>query len=594
MAKIKKLSVVVTVDNNADTLAKVVGDIRYLLGRRRQRYEIIIIDDASTDQSETVGRELASRGRNIKYHRLSAASGYGAALKTGMGLADGDWLFYTNGGGHFNMRELTSLLRANDDCQLVMGCRKWGDLPNQVGDLSRVSKLLYRQAFGLTISDPGSCFKLISKEVIDELSLLSYGPSIDYELLIRAIRAGFRYREVPVAVREKPELQSVMTTIGIIRRLWRFYPRVGKIYPRHRVKKIGRIRKYLYRWWRKLIDRPLEASLDISGRCDLQCISCTVWENKPPKEMPASFWIGHLDDLRRMGVRRVVLIGAEPLLRDDIGRIVRAVKSRGMGVTVFTNGVRLRVRAEELVESGMDRLVCSLDGPEAYIHDGVRGVGGVYQAVLDGIQAIKEAAASSHVPAPELVIHTTVSVANFHGVPDMPKLARSLQARLTIQSVCQVPKKAVMGSRYRRHVAGSRQYMIGDINLLLSKEDVASLKSRMRRIMVGYKNLSAKVFLALQDQHLINGTVPVVPCGHVRHTISVDPGGKVYPCAMLGNYPLGSLADKSVWTVWFGDDRKEFLKKLKSKPFPVCKHCCHYLNNLTFWQAFKVLIGLRL
>ena len=594
MAKIQKLSAIIAVDNNADTLAKVVGDIRQLLERGRQRYEIIMVDDASTDQSESVGRRLASRSDNVKYHRLSSQSGYGAALKTGMGLADGDWIFYTNGDDSINVRELRSLKRNIDDYQLVTGCRKWGDLPNQVGDLSWISRLLYRKIFGLEVSDPGSSFKLVAKEVVEELSLLSYGESFDYELMIRAIRAGFRYKEVPVRVREKPRQQSMTTTIGIIRRLLRFYPRVGRIHSGHVVRKIGRIRRYLLRWWRKLLDRPLEASLDISGRCDLQCISCAVWDSGQSKEQPCSFWVGQLEDLQKMGVRRVVLIGAEPLLRDDIGRIIRAIKTRGMGVTVFTNGVRLCQRAKELVMSGMDRLVCSLDGPDANIHDGMRGADGVFQAVVDGIQAVRKAADSGNFPTPEVVIHTTVSVANFYGVPDMHRLARSLQAKLTIQGVCQVPKKAVMGSRFHRHVVGSRQYMIGDINLLLSEKDVTVLKSRMRGVGMGHKNLSAKVYLALRDHHLSSGTIPVVPCAHVRHTISVDPAGKVYPCSMLGNYPLGSLEDKSVWSVWFGDSRKEFLNGLKSKPFPVCKYCCHYINNLTFWQAFKVLIGLRL
>ena len=356
----------------------------------------------------------------------------------------------------------------------------------------------------------------------------------------------------------------------------------------------GRIRMYAHRQWRKWLDRPLEASLDISGRCDLSCVSCNMWSEPHSSEQNTKFWSNLMGDLTGMGVRRVVLIGAEPLMRNDIGQIIQASRGHKLRVTVFTNGYRLVKYAQELVHSGVDRLVLSLDGPEAAVHNGLRAMDGVFEMALEGWHLVGEEALKQKVTIPRGMFHTTVSIANVRMIPEMFALAKQEKVGLTLQAISQVPKEEIQKCRRGRNIIASRQYISNDGDLWLSEKAAVRLKQRLRQLGEGRKNISARVLMSLSNQHLTTGTFPIISCAHVHHTISVNPQGIVYPCAMLRNYHYGSLEDNSVVEIWKGKKRREFLKSLKKEFFPVCKYCCHYLNNLTPAQMTRVLFGVTL
>lgn len=76
----------------------------------------------------------------------------------------------------------------------------------------------------------------------------------------------------------------------------------------------------------------------------------------------------------RAGFRPLIAFsGGEPLLYKDCVSLVRHIKARRLPCIVLTNGVLLGRHAEGLVESGLDAIAVSLDGPEA-VHDEIRGV----------------------------------------------------------------------------------------------------------------------------------------------------------------------------------------------------------------------------
>jgi radical SAM protein with 4Fe4S-binding SPASM domain len=589
-----RLSIVIAVQNNADTLYDVVSDVRRSVGRSIRNHEIIIVDDASTDSTENVGKKLAARSAAVKYYRLDPREGVGRALKRGLDLATGEWVFYTTGDGSFNYRELRQMFKDAHNADLIVGYREFRDLSPWHKITLAFHNALLRWFFGLRVRDPQCAYKLIRQNVLKEIVLLSERESFDCELLIRAIRSGFRVSETPVQLKKPNRPWGIMPTIAVIWQLLRLTPKVGKIHqPRHHLTP-GRIRMYIRRQWRRMLDRPLEASLDISTRCELKCISCNLWNQPPQPELSSAFWANRMDELYRFGVRRVVLIGAEPLMREDIGRIVRAASACGLGVTVFTNGLQLSNRAAELVESGIDRLVCSLDGPNPSVHDGLRGTGGAFNQAMEGVHQVIEQSKSQSISPPDIVFHTTVSIANHHVIGQMLRFADREGAALTLQAICRVPKADVMRSRYRNRVIASQQYMDSDGDLLLSQELVEKTKRQIHQRANAKNNLSVKAYLAISNQHLAQGTFPIAPCSHVHHTISISAQGNVYPCAMLANYHYGSLEKQSVWEIWQGNRRKEFLKHLEETPYPVCRYCCHYLNNLTPGQVVRVLMGMTL
>jgi radical SAM protein with 4Fe4S-binding SPASM domain len=587
------LSIIITVKNNARTLADAVSDIRRDLGRFGRPYEIIMADDASTDDSENIGRKLAARASHIKYLRLGESGEYSLAVRTGIDVAEGSWVLCTTADGSHDFRDIRELLTYTGDYDLISGYRP---VRNQTGYdrlVCWVRKVLFKWRFGY-VPKEGQCgLRLVKREIFREIPLQRSGTGIDYELLYRSIRAGFRHVQIPVHAREAIPPEGLLAILRIFLALHKAYPRIGKIRNLRR-KGRGRIGTYLRRQWCMLSDRPIEASLAISGRCDLQCISCDIWSEPIRSEKDTAFWVGIIDDLYRLGVRQVMLIGGEPLMRDDIGRIIRAISVRGMATSIFTNGFRLLQRAAELVDAGLDRLVLSIDGPEPAVHDGLRGGGGIFDVAMEGLEKVRNEASSKGLPVPEVVFHTTVSVANAHTIPDMFAFAHRHGANTVLQAICQAPRAIIGNTTYQSEKIASRQYMISDLDLLLSRDIALRVRQKIRHNLLARYNLSAKTFLSLSEEHLLTGTFPVIPCGHVHNTLSVNSQGAMYPCGMLANFHYASLDKTTSYEAWKGQRRKVFLETMKQNPFPVCKYCCHYLNNLTPGQAARVMIGLPL
>ena len=117
--------------------------------------------------------------------------------------------------------------------------------------------------------------------------------------------------------------------------------------------------------------RPVNMMLALTDRCTGACVYCQIPQRKRP-EMSLTEILRLLDEASAMGVQRVGLWGGEPLLRDDLGPIIRHIQKLGMFVTVDTNG-HLIPECEEALQ-GVDHVNISLDGDRA-AHDANRGPG---------------------------------------------------------------------------------------------------------------------------------------------------------------------------------------------------------------------------
>jgi MoaA/NifB/PqqE/SkfB family radical SAM enzyme len=113
---------------------------------------------------------------------------------------------------------------------------------------------------------------------------------------------------------------------------------------------------------RRLFDRrPIQCSLFVTDRCDLDCAYCTEHDNSKPHPS--------LDDLkarlrkiRSLGTMRIALVGGEPLLHPDIVEIVRFCRELGLATSLTTNGFLLNRRLiQELDAAGLEVMQISVD-----------------------------------------------------------------------------------------------------------------------------------------------------------------------------------------------------------------------------------------
>ncbi len=117
---------------------------------------------------------------------------------------------------------------------------------------------------------------------------------------------------------------------------------------------------------------PVAVAWLITGRCNLNCRYCKWKHERRTRELGTDQVKDLIDQMHEAGVLLVSFTGGEPLVRDDIGQIIRHVKSHGMACKLNTNGHLVEKRLDDL--RPLDLLQISVDGPPA-VQDVLRGEG---------------------------------------------------------------------------------------------------------------------------------------------------------------------------------------------------------------------------
>ena len=191
------------------------------LRRLTEDHEIIVVDDGSRDASADILRSLAARVDRLTIVSHADNRGYGAALRSGFGRATKDLVFYTDGDGQYDVRELPIMLMLmSDDTDFVNGLKMTRQDPPYRVFLGNLHRFVTRWAFWLPIIDVDCDFRLIRRSILDRIRLRSDSGSICVELVKQAERAGARFREVSVRHQPRRFGESEFFTPGRIVRTY--------------------------------------------------------------------------------------------------------------------------------------------------------------------------------------------------------------------------------------------------------------------------------------------------------------------------------------------------------------------------------------
>lgn len=161
-------------------------------------YEVIIVNDGSSDATARIADEIAAKNNKVKTVHHPTNLGYGAALQSGFKAADKELVFYTDGDGQFDIGEMPPLLPLITDYDIVSCYR-----PNRQDNLLRKINAwcwtkLVCFLFHIRIRDIDCAFKLYKRQIFDNINVVSTGALIDAEILARAVRKGYRITQRPV------------------------------------------------------------------------------------------------------------------------------------------------------------------------------------------------------------------------------------------------------------------------------------------------------------------------------------------------------------------------------------------------------------
>ncbi len=195
--------------NEAENIERTVSEALAFLPEISDDYELILVNDGSSDRTGELADKLAAEHPFLRACHHEVNRGYGAALRTGFSAASKELVFYTDGDGQFDIRQLALLLEHIETHDIVSGCRvNRQDSPFRKINAFCWSKLVTR-LLGFRCRDVDSGFKLYRREIFDHIELKSTGALIDAEVLGRAVCAGYTLTEVPV--RHRPRLAGTQT-----------------------------------------------------------------------------------------------------------------------------------------------------------------------------------------------------------------------------------------------------------------------------------------------------------------------------------------------------------------------------------------------
>jgi glycosyltransferase involved in cell wall biosynthesis len=200
--KLRKLSVVVPVFNERNTLVEIVRRMRAVELPDSIEREIIVVDDGSNDGTRDVLRQLADSTVRIIMHEHNR--GKGAAVRTGFANATGEYVLVQDADLEYDPEDWPKLLNPvmRGRTRVVYGSRFTGERRNMlfthwIGNrfLSFVTNVLYNT----TLSDMETCYKLLDRRLLDELALSADRFDIEPEITAKILKRGVRIYEVPIS-----------------------------------------------------------------------------------------------------------------------------------------------------------------------------------------------------------------------------------------------------------------------------------------------------------------------------------------------------------------------------------------------------------
>jgi glycosyltransferase involved in cell wall biosynthesis len=209
------ISLVLPAYNEQETIVQAICEADDALARLTADYEILVVDDGSTDATaRRVEAAAASRSR-VRLLRQPRNLGYGAALRRGFETASCDLVGFTDSDCQFHVHELERLTLLARDYEIVCGYRIDRQDPWLRCFYSKVYNLLVRTLFGTGVRDVDCALKLFHRETLETVPITTDGYLVNTELLTRARQQERTIVEVGVTHRPRAAGESKVSVLHI-------------------------------------------------------------------------------------------------------------------------------------------------------------------------------------------------------------------------------------------------------------------------------------------------------------------------------------------------------------------------------------------
>ncbi len=219
----RELSVLVLAYNEEQNLEPVVQQVLDVAGRLQVDFEVVIVEDGSTDRTREIAERLCAEHERVRCVIHPVNQGSGMAIRSGVEAARGERIIYVPADGQFEISELGRFLKAAELADIVIGARLSRSDYTRFRQLSsRTFLMLVRVLFGTTFRDV-NWVHLWHRDVFKECPIRSEGVFLLEEVIVRATRKKFSFVEIESEYRPRQGGQAtggnILTILKTIREM---------------------------------------------------------------------------------------------------------------------------------------------------------------------------------------------------------------------------------------------------------------------------------------------------------------------------------------------------------------------------------------
>ncbi len=320
---------------------------------------------------------------------------------------------------------------------------------------------------------------------------------------------------------------------------------------------------------------PLDfININVVGGCNFRCKICHTWKDVKTKlsvESCERFLQSISPFVKKEGVT-FCYGGGEPLLHDQICDLINLAKRYGYEPSMITNGWLITKRvARDLLKSGLNDIMISLDSNIDSVHDDLRGVKGSFKKIVSAIDILDDLRKKIS-PEFQIGLTTTVNALNLSTIPNLVRWVKKNEklSRIRFQVITQVFNTSPINDWY----LDNRYSFLWPKDKKLVKKIYSQLIQMKRE---GYPIESCERNLTAQKNYFLDPKIKAKHslCGFYK-SVFVEVNGNISMCML--NKPIANANDKNLKT--------KFFRLLIPKEQRYITKCtvvnCHYDMNCRF------------
>lgn len=217
MNQARSISFVLPMYNESANIRASIEALEAIASELTGDYEIVVVDDASTDDSADIVDKMAREDNAIRLLRLEENTMFGGAFAKGFKSAVKDVIMYMDSDMPVSEEDIKESFPLINDADIVTGyskVKKGDTVKRKI--ISGGYNFLVQALFGLDVKDINSGYKIVRRSLIEDIEFVSRSPFVDVELFLHARKKGGRVRQFPLIFKTRPGGKSYIARVPVI------------------------------------------------------------------------------------------------------------------------------------------------------------------------------------------------------------------------------------------------------------------------------------------------------------------------------------------------------------------------------------------